>query len=1180
MPKVTSQVNSLTAGEWSRKALGRFDLAKYQSGAKKLENFLIRQLGGAMFRPGTRYVTETKDSSLTSRLFPFQYSADQDYVVEAGDQYFRLYNNDASAVTVTSYDEYTKLLMHMDGIDGSTSFIDEIGHAVTPVGDAQIGKGGSLLLDGDSDYLTFLDSDDWDFGTGDFTIDMWLRFGAINADQAICAQFEGGTDYWIFYIDANNKLYMYFIDNTTVRGAYIMTSAWSGLAINVWHHVAFVRSGTTGYIFIDGVAQTLTEAVSFGTNNTGNYTSALWVGDFHAADHRYFNGWIDEFRISKGIARWTSAFTPQTITYNPDTYTKLLLHFDEVDASTVCTDSETTPKTATAVGTAQVDTAQYRVLDMKFGTASCLLDGTGDYVSLLDSEDWDFNGDFTIDLWVKWLSVGNSFIMGNGNTTGWAIYYSGGNLYFYAANATRRTEAFTPTVNTWYHIAVVRATNEIYIYVNGATAGHSTYATAISSANELFIGRDHDTATYLNGRVEEVRISKGYARWTADFSTALPSTPYAMISSTEITTTYLEADVPNLHYAQNNDVLYIVHPDYAPRKLSRTSATAFSLSTVSFVRGPFLDTNITVTTITPSADTGAGITLTSSVAVFDETHVNSLWRVKDGVVKITAVASGGLKTTATADVQAEPDGTAGDLNTGPAAVTDWAEGAFSGYRGYPSTVAFHEQRLYYANTDHEPQKLWGSYIGAYDNFDDTATTANYAITYEVATEQRNEILWLSSGNLVLNIGTTGGTFSASSGDSSEPISPTNVMINRDTNYGCAALLPKRISSFLYYVQRDYQKLRELSYSFQIDSTISSDMTLFAEHILKDGTSVVDLDHQQAPNDRIWCVRDDGEIAVLTRNAEQEVMGWCRIVAGDDAQGAGEFESICVIPKAQADDQVWVICKRVIDGTTKRYIEYFTTENFDEDWDAVQCDCSLTLDSPKTITAATAADPVVITSASHGFSNGDQVKINGVVGMTELNGEIFLVADKADDTFELTDLDGNDIDGSAYTAYISGGEVRKMVTAISGLGHLAGETVVAQVDGYIPSTETYVVSAGGAITLSAKAAVVHVGLPYEGTLQLLKFSDGSPRGTGQTQMRRVYLMTLRVDRTQGLSVGRNETDLNALIYDVDGAASTALYTGDVERPFTTSWSKDDELLIRQTKPLPADILCVILESEIS
>ena len=319
------------------------------------------------------------------------------------------------------------------------------------------------------------------------------------------------------------------------------------------------------------------------------------------------------------------------------------------------------------------------------------------------------------------------------------------------------------------------------------------------------------------------------------------------------------------------------------------------------------------------------------------------------------------------------------------------------------------------------------------------------------------------------------------------------------------------------------------------------------------------------------------------------MGWCRIIAGEDAYGDGEFESVTVIPKAEADDQVWVVTKRVINGVTKRFIEYFTTENFDDDWDAIRCDSSVTRDDPKLITAMTNASPGVFTSVGHGFSTDDQVKMDNLVladvsgaASTAVQGS-YLIVKINDDTFSLTTLAAvavNTTTVNGYGVYVSGGEARLMTDAVTGLSHLIGETVVCQVDGYIPSTETYVVQAGGLLTLSAKAAVVHSGLPYEGTIQLLKLSDGSPKGTGQTQMRRIYKLTLRLDRSQGLSIGMIVGNLDALPYDVDGAASTDLHTGDISRPVDTTWDRADEILIKQTKPLPADILAIITESDVS
>lgn len=1206
MPKVTTSLNAFTAGELSPRAKGRFDLAKYASGATKLENFLINQLGGVSYRPGTRFLAETKDSSKASRLIPFQYQADSDYVIEMGDLYMKMYENDGDAVVDTVVDAWTKLLLHNNGIDaygalgGSVIDSSATPRAITKVGTAEISpsqyKFGncSLSVDGDSDYVTAPDHADWDFA-GNWTVEGFIY---ITADQR-CPIFSHRTD-------NDNMIYGEVLETTQQIRLIIwnggalqddVVSAVGVISLNTLTHVAFLRIGASYYIFVNGV-QVATAAVA---KTWTGFTGTLQIG--HETDHmgteKFFAGYIDEVRISN-LDRSTGAgasFPVPTSAYTSDANTLLLLHCDTIDSSSI-----TTPKIITFNGTAQLDTTAGK---MKFGTASLLLDGNSDWISAIDSDDYYMGtGDFTLDVHCMFAGIGaqqNLFGQYEDATNYWFAEITAANklqIKFVDGGVTKGdyiTTAAVPAIaiNTYYHFRFVRDAASVYIFVDGTSVG-VTETTAISTndvgniSGKLKVGAygaDGAEGRFFNGWMDEVRISKGYARSTADF--VAPTAEYTLdpVVTTELVTTYLESDIFDIQYAQNNDIMYLVHPDYAPRKLSRTSATAFSLSLVSFVRGPFLDDNTTATTITPSSATGA-TTLTASANIFDPLHVGSLWRInKDAtagaVVKITAYTS---PTVVDGTVQAEPDGVAGNIG-GVGAYTDWAEGAFSAYRGYPSCVAFHEQRLYYGNTKEEPQKFWGSEIATYDCFTNgytaagasTAVVDSDAIAFEVATEQRNAIKWLSSGNKALTIGSQGGTFSATSGETTATIASDNIVVSRDSNYGAAGLMPKRISSFLYYIQRDFIRLRELAYSFQIDNTVANDMTLLAEHILKDGGTVVDIDHQQSPNDRIFCVRNDGEIAVLTRNPEQDVMGWCRLVAGTDSSGEkGEFESVCVIPKQQADDQVWVIVKRSIGGSTKRFIEYFSAEDFDEDWDAIQCDSSLSLDLPNTITGVTIADDLILYTAGTGapaLADGDQIKINGVVGTTEINGTFLVDTLTLGVSFKLKTLAGVAVDFSTYGAWISGGEIRKMVTNISGLTHLEGETVVAQVDGYIPSTETYVVS-GGAITLSARAAVVHVGLPYYGTLQLLKLSDGSPTGTGQTKTRRIYKGTLRLYRTQGLSIGRTTSTLDLLNYD-----DTNLYTGDMDKVFQTTWNNADEIIIYQEKPLPANILAVITRSEV-
>ncbi len=489
-------------------------------------------------------------------------------------------------------------------------------------------------------------------------------------------------------------------------------------------------------------------------------------------------------------------------------------------------------------------------------------------------------------------------------------------------------------------------------------------------------------------------------------------------SPVELTTVFTTVVLDKIKYAQNTDTQYIVSGTFPVQKHQRTSATTFTIEEVAFVRGPFLDTNITELTITPSADAGTGITLTASSALFSTgtDHVNSLWRVKEGVVKITSVTS---TTVAIGDVQAEPDGVAGALGTSTSAVTDWAEGSWSGKRGYPQSVTFHEGRLYFANTSHQQDGLWGSVPFAYENFNKGDAEDDKAVNVELNADTFVEIRWLSSGAKNMQAGTTGGIFSITSGTNQVPITPANINAFRENPFPTADIQARRLYNHVYYVQNDLKRFLESGFAFDIDQNDIFDTTLLADHILQveiqnsiffrgDNLSggAFDLDAQQSPNNRIWIIRNDGQIVVLTRNVREKVNGWCHITAGktvscDGKSGTGQFESIAIIPQDGDSDQIWVITNRIIDGTTKRFVEFFTTEEIKYEWEPVRLDSSLTLDTPLTITGISLTNPVVVTAVAHGFSNGDQIRLDNIVGTHQLNGRKFLIANKTADTFELS-----------------------------------------------------------------------------------------------------------------------------------------------------------------------------------
>lgn len=553
-------------------------------------------------------------------------------------------------------------------------------------------------------------------------------------------------------------------------------------------------------------------------------------------------------------------------------------------------------------------------------------------------------------------------------------------------------------------------------------------------------------------------------------------------SAYEISSPYQESELFELQFAQDADVMWIVHPSHKPRKLSRTAHN-----------------NWTLTNYAPTAD------------------------------------------------------------------------PFTGADDYPSCVMIYEMRLFFANTNNEPQTIWGSKSGDYDDMT-TGATDDDALKYTIGSEQANAIRWLSSGK-VLIIGTLGGGFSLSSGSDITPLTPTNVVVKRETTFGSIAIVPKKIGNYVYYVQRNARTIREFAYSWEIDEYEALDMTLLAEHITKSG--LVDIDYQQSPYNILWCVRSDGVLATLTRQIKQEVMGWSRQLTD------GYYESVAVIPGDGTDDEVWVIVRRTIDGSTKRYIEYLMPTDFGtEQEDCFFVDSGLTLDDPKTISGATQAKPVVITATAHGFSDGDIVIIRGVIGMTELNKKKFKVANKTADTFELNNTDDEDIDGTEYDAYLSGGEARKCVTTVSGLGHLEGKTVHILADGAVSPSKTV---SGGSITLDAEATgeagEIHIGLPFISKIQTMRAEAGS-KATAQTKIKRIRKVAIRLFKSLGIKVGdENKQDIVPFRSTSDEMDSyVPLFTGDKELQFPGDYGREGYVVITQDQPVPLTILAIILYLE--
>ena len=286
-------------------------------------------------------------------------------------------------------------------------------------------------------------------------------------------------------------------------------------------------------------------------------------------------------------------------------------------------------------------------------------------------------------------------------------------------------------------------------------------------------------------------------------------------SAYEISTPYLEAELFDLKFAQSADVMYICHPNHEVEKLSRTGHTSWSLTDVDFLDGPYLDTNISTTTISMSAHTvGTGRTLTASAVTginsgsgFLTTDVGRLVRFRNGYGKITARTS---TTVVTVEILE-------DMGSSSSSI-DWSLGAFSDTTGHPSCVTFFEQRLVFAATLNNPQTVYFSKSGDYENMDANigGTIADDdAIIYTIASNQVNAIRFMTATRTLI-IGTAGGEFAVSGGGADNAITPTNILIKKQSNHGAANVDAIAVGNATLFLQRARRKIRELAFNFDVD----------------------------------------------------------------------------------------------------------------------------------------------------------------------------------------------------------------------------------------------------------------------------------------------------------------------------------------------------------------------------
>ncbi|MGQ0528075.1 MAG: hypothetical protein ACT4OY_08640 [Alphaproteobacteria bacterium] len=385
---------------------------------------------------------------------------------------------------------------------------------------------------------------------------------------------------------------------------------------------------------------------------------------------------------------------------------------------------------------------------------------------------------------------------------------------------------------------------------------------------------------------------------------------------TNLATPWTSAQIPQLAWTQSADTLIIVHPDVAPKKLTRNAGGTWTLSDFTFftqsnvIHQPyfkFADSNVT---LAMNSNNGA-VTITASAAVFTAGHVGTHIRFTGHEVSITGYTSATVVTGTV--IQTVVGGVSANI--------DWQEQAFSAARGYPASIAFHQDRLVIGGSRDLPNRMWFSRSGDLFNFDLGTGLDDEAIEFSILSDQVNAIRGMFSGRH-LQVFTSGAEWMVTG----DPLTPSAVQIRRQTRIGSVVerhIPPVNVDGATLFIARNQQEVQEFLYTDVEQAYQSTDLGLLAPDI---AGALVAQDYDQSRR-LLFAVCEDGTFSTFTVFRAEQVGAWTF------HETDGDVKSVAVV-----EDEVYFLIDRGAD---------YTIELFD---DALNLDSALTgaAGSPATV----------------------------------------------------------------------------------------------------------------------------------------------------------------------------------------------------------------------------------------
>ena len=533
--------------------------------------------------------------------------------------------------------------------------------------------------------------------------------------------------------------------------------------------------------------------------------------------------------------------------------------------------------------------------------------------------------------------------------------------------------------------------------------------------------------------------------------------------------------------------------------------------------------------------------------------------------------------------------------------TLWSLGSFSETTGFPRAIGFYEERLYFPSTTEQPQTIFGSVSADFENHT-PGTNDDDGINVTIASDQVNVIKHLLPARF-LQLLTTSSEFTLSGGSGSEPVTPTNVNVLRETTFGTGNVKPLRAGNSTILIQKGAEKVKEITFDLDTDGLLGVDLTVLADHLARGG--LTDMVWQQEPELLLWFVHSDGRLIGLTYDRANATVGWHEHKMGgrfgDATITVTDYENIAIgttIILTKSDGTTVTFTSEASSGSSpSSTLGFRPNESNDTTADniftAVNAHADFTVANPAsnvvTITETTptaygyltikTSDTARLTTTDQGAPVVESITAipSGAEDQVYISVKRTVDGSTTRSVAFLKSLYFNDDVGDAF--FVDNGLTydSTATTTINSLNHLEGETVQILADGAAHADKTV---SGGAITLDRSSSKVHIGYGFTSLLETLRMEAGAEDGIAQGKIKRIHGVTARFFQTVGAELGPATSNLDRLPFRDSSMAmdeAVPLFSGDKEISFPSGYDNDAKIVIRQTQPLPMTILAIMRRS---